>query len=38
MLSFIAGPHGTTMAIIEMKAVLAALIVNFEFEPSIPDQ
>jgi len=41
MLSFIAGPHaciGKTMAIIEMKAVLAALIVNFEFEPSIPDQ
>ncbi|PPQ77754.1 hypothetical protein CVT25_011188 [Psilocybe cyanescens] len=37
MLSFIAGPHaciGKTMAIIEMKAVLAALIVNFEFEPA----
>ncbi|KAF8204998.1 cytochrome P450 [Pholiota molesta] len=41
MLSFIAGPHaciGKTMSIIEMKAVLAALIVNFEFEPISPDQ
>ncbi|KAL9708590.1 hypothetical protein Ac2012v2_008259 [Leucoagaricus gongylophorus] len=35
MLSFIAGPHaciGKTMSIIEMKAVLAGLIVNFEFD------
>jgi len=35
MLSFIAGPHaciGKTMAIIEMKAILAGLIVNFEFD------
>ncbi|CAA7259771.1 unnamed protein product [Cyclocybe aegerita] len=41
MLSFIAGPHaciGKTMAIIEMKAVLAALIVNFEFEPAFAGQ
>ncbi|TFK35848.1 cytochrome P450 [Crucibulum laeve] len=40
-LSFIAGPHaciGKTMAIIEMKAVLAALIANFEFEPAYEGQ
>jgi len=36
-LSFLAGPHaciGKTMAIVEMKAVLSALIANFEFEPA----
>ncbi|TFK73628.1 cytochrome P450 [Pluteus cervinus] len=41
ILSFIAGPHaciGKTMAIIEMKAVLAAAIANFEFEPAYEDQ
>ncbi|KDR83719.1 hypothetical protein GALMADRAFT_236061 [Galerina marginata CBS 339.88] len=41
MLSFIAGPHaciGKTMSIIEMKAVLAALIANFEFEPAFLGQ
>ncbi|KAK0501516.1 cytochrome P450 [Armillaria luteobubalina] len=41
LLSFIAGPHGCigkTMAIIEMKAVLAALITNFEFEPTYDGQ
>ncbi|SJL03999.1 related to Cytochrome P450 [Armillaria ostoyae] len=41
LLSFIAGPHGCigkTMAIIEMKAVLAALITNFEFEPAYDGQ
>ncbi|KAG6821441.1 hypothetical protein H0H93_010165 [Arthromyces matolae] len=41
MLSFLAGPHaciGKTMAIIEMKAVLAALVANFIFEPSVVDQ
>ncbi|KAF8070436.1 cytochrome P450 [Lyophyllum atratum] len=41
MLSFIAGPHaciGKTMAIIEMKAVLAALIANFSFEPAYTGQ
>ncbi|KAF8875065.1 cytochrome P450 [Infundibulicybe gibba] len=41
MLSFIAGPHaciGKTMSIIEMKAVLAALITNFEFEPAYVGQ
>jgi cytochrome P450 len=35
MLSFIAGPHGCigkTMAIVEMKAVLVALLCQFEFE------
>ncbi|KAF9074155.1 cytochrome P450 [Rhodocollybia butyracea] len=39
--SFIAGPHaciGKTMAIIEMKAVLAALIANFTFEPAYEGQ
>ncbi|KAF9458172.1 cytochrome P450 [Collybia nuda] len=41
MLSFITGPHaciGKTMAIMEMKAVLAALITNFEFEPAYAGQ
>ncbi|KAG7444977.1 cytochrome P450 [Guyanagaster necrorhizus] len=41
LLSFIAGPHGCigkTMAIVEMKAVLAALITNFEFEPAYDGQ
>ncbi|KAJ3575027.1 hypothetical protein NP233_g1369 [Leucocoprinus birnbaumii] len=41
MLSFIAGPHaciGKTMSIIEMKAVLAGLIVNFEFDPAFEGQ
>ncbi|TRM66573.1 cytochrome P450 [Schizophyllum amplum] len=36
LMSFIAGPHGCigkTMAIIEMKAVLASLITSFEFFP-----
>jgi len=40
-LSFFAGPHaciGKTMAIIEMKAVLAALITNFKFEPAYAGQ
>ncbi|KAE9404290.1 cytochrome P450 [Gymnopus androsaceus JB14] len=39
--SFIAGPHmciGKTMAIIEMKAVLAALIASFTFEPAYEGQ
>uniref|UniRef100_A0A0W0GDZ4 Cytochrome p450 n=1 Tax=Moniliophthora roreri TaxID=221103 RepID=A0A0W0GDZ4_MONRR len=41
VLSFIAGPHaciGKTMAIVEMKAVLAGLIANYEFEPSYEGQ
>ncbi|TFK31568.1 cytochrome P450 [Crucibulum laeve] len=41
MLSFIAGPHaciGKTMSIIEMKAVLGALITNFEFAPAFEGQ
>ncbi|KAF9269706.1 cytochrome P450 [Marasmius fiardii PR-910] len=41
LLSFIAGPHaciGKTMAIIEMKAVLAALITNYRFEPAYEGQ
>ncbi|KII92067.1 hypothetical protein PLICRDRAFT_50496 [Plicaturopsis crispa FD-325 SS-3] len=41
LLSFIAGPHaciGRTMSIVEMKAVLAALIANFEFEPAYEGQ
>ncbi|KAL0069273.1 hypothetical protein AAF712_003638 [Marasmius tenuissimus] len=41
LLSFIAGPHaciGKTMAIIEMKAVLAALIAEFRFEPAYEGQ
>ncbi|KAF9554234.1 cytochrome P450 [Agrocybe pediades] len=40
-LSFLAGPHaciGKTMAIVEMKAVLAALIYHFEFEPAYEGQ
>ncbi|KAJ7754983.1 cytochrome P450 [Mycena maculata] len=39
--SFIAGPHaciGKTMAVGEMKAVLVALIANFEFAPAYPGQ
>ncbi|KAJ7057867.1 cytochrome P450 [Mycena amicta] len=39
--SFIAGPHaciGKTMAVSEMKAVLAAMIANFEFAPAYPGQ
>ncbi|KZV75242.1 cytochrome P450 [Peniophora sp. CONT] len=41
LLSFIAGAHGCigkTMAISEMKAVLAAMIANFEFSPSYEGQ
>ncbi|KAF8070435.1 cytochrome P450 [Lyophyllum atratum] len=41
VLTFISGPHaciGKTMAIIEMKAVLASLIANFEFEPAYAGQ
>ncbi|PFH49174.1 hypothetical protein AMATHDRAFT_5144 [Amanita thiersii Skay4041] len=41
MLSFITGPHaciGKTMAIIEMKAVLAALIEKYEFSPAYDGQ
>lgn len=40
-LSFIAGPHaciGKTMAIVEMKAVLGALVTNFSFELAYPGQ
>lgn len=40
-LTFLAGPHaciGKTMAIIEMKAVIAALIANFEFTPAFEGQ
>ncbi|KAF8203351.1 cytochrome P450 [Pholiota molesta] len=40
-LSFIVGPHaciGKTMSIVEMKAVLGALISNFEFEPAYEGQ
>lgn len=40
-MSFIAGPHhciGRTMSIVEMKAVLAVLIANFEFEPAYEGQ
>ncbi|KAJ7468513.1 cytochrome P450 [Mycena latifolia] len=39
--SFIAGPHaciGKTMAVSEMKAVLFALIANFEFAPAYAGQ
>ncbi|KAJ6495383.1 cytochrome P450 [Mycena sanguinolenta] len=39
--SFITGPHGCigkTMAVSEMKAVLVALIANFEFAPAYPGQ
>ncbi|KAF8640723.1 hypothetical protein AX17_000375 [Amanita inopinata Kibby_2008] len=41
MLSFITGPHaciGKTMAVMEMKAVLVALIANFSFEPAFKGQ
>ncbi|KAG6857715.1 hypothetical protein H0H87_004131 [Tephrocybe sp. NHM501043] len=41
VLSFLSGPHaciGKTMAIIEMKVVLASLIANFEFEPAYAGQ
>ncbi|KAJ3822431.1 cytochrome P450 [Lentinula raphanica] len=40
-LTFLAGPHACiakTMAIIEMKAVIAALVANFEFSPSYEGQ
>ncbi|PBK72346.1 cytochrome P450 [Armillaria solidipes] len=40
-LSFLSGPHsciGKTMAIIEMKAVLASLILNFDFDLAYPGQ
>ncbi|TFK57629.1 cytochrome P450 [Heliocybe sulcata] len=40
-LSFLAGPHGCigkTMAIMEMKAILAVLIANFEFHPAYEGQ
>lgn len=39
--SFIAGPHaciGRTMAISEMKTVLAAMVANFEFRPAYEGQ
>ncbi|KAJ7779217.1 cytochrome P450 [Mycena metata] len=39
--TFLSGPHGCigkTMAVSEMKAVLLALIVNFEFAPSYEGQ
>ncbi|KAI0056515.1 cytochrome P450 [Artomyces pyxidatus] len=41
MMSFITGPHaciGKTMSISEMKAVLAAMITNFEFAPAYAGQ
>ncbi|KAG6837832.1 hypothetical protein H0H93_016200 [Arthromyces matolae] len=41
MLSFLSGPHaciGKTMAIIEMKVVLATLITKFKFEPAYEGQ
>jgi hypothetical protein len=41
VLSFLAGPHaciGKTMAIMEMKAVIAALIAKFEFTPAYAGQ
>ncbi|KAI0041379.1 cytochrome P450 [Auriscalpium vulgare] len=41
MMSFIAGPKaciGRTMGISEMKAVLAAMVANFEFAPSYEGQ
>ncbi|KAI0319932.1 cytochrome P450, partial [Amylostereum chailletii] len=41
LLSFIAGPHaciGRTMAVSEMKAVLAAMVANFEFKPAYEGQ
>ncbi|CAK5271810.1 unnamed protein product [Mycena citricolor] len=39
--SFIAGPHGCigkTMAVSEMKAVISALVYNFEFSPAYSGQ
>ncbi|GJJ15952.1 hypothetical protein Clacol_010231 [Clathrus columnatus] len=41
LLSFIAGPHsciGRTMAIMEMKAIIAVLIAHFSFEPAYENQ
>ncbi|KAL0960785.1 hypothetical protein HGRIS_005806 [Hohenbuehelia grisea] len=41
LLSFFGGPHaciGKTMAIMEMKVVIAALITRFEFEPIHDDE
>ncbi|EGO03799.1 hypothetical protein SERLA73DRAFT_69628 [Serpula lacrymans var. lacrymans S7.3] len=41
LLSFIAGPHaciGKTMAIMEMKAILAGIIAKFAFEPAYVGQ
>ncbi|KAF8528746.1 cytochrome P450 [Gautieria morchelliformis] len=41
LLSFITGPHaciGRTMAIMEMKAILAILIAHFTFEPAYEGQ
>ncbi|KAI0059660.1 cytochrome P450 [Artomyces pyxidatus] len=41
MMAFIAGPHaciGKTMSISEMKAVLATMLVNFEFAPAYAGQ
>ncbi|KAF8639028.1 hypothetical protein AX17_001780 [Amanita inopinata Kibby_2008] len=41
MLSFITGPHaciGKTMAIMEMKTILASLIANYEFSPAYDEQ
>ncbi|KAI0033619.1 cytochrome P450, partial [Vararia minispora EC-137] len=40
-LGFLAGPHGCigkTMAISEMKAVIAAMVANFEFSPAYEGQ
>jgi len=40
-IGFLAGPHaciGKTMAILEMKAVAAMLVANFEFSPAYPGQ
>ncbi|KAJ3722531.1 cytochrome P450 [Lentinula raphanica] len=40
-LTFLAGPHACiakTMAIMEMKAIIAALVANFEFSPSYEGQ
>ncbi|KAI0059656.1 cytochrome P450 [Artomyces pyxidatus] len=41
VMSFIAGPHaciGKTMSILEMKAVIATMVVNFEFAPAYAGQ
>ncbi|KIJ32712.1 hypothetical protein M422DRAFT_35753 [Sphaerobolus stellatus SS14] len=41
LLSFIAGPHsciGRTMAIMEMKAIMAVIIAHFAFEPAYEGQ